>query len=261
MIPKSYITNWSRFAPWSNNHLIEQDLIIERALFNIFSDSTLHQNLAFRGGTAIHKLFFKPQPRYSEDIDLVQINPEPIGDLLTLIRKQLDFLGTANYKKTLHNNTLTFVFNTEYEPVVPAKLKIEINTREHFSVFGFKEIKREVNNQWFTENYIIRSYSLEELIATKLRALFQRRKGRDLFDIYYAANKTKLNIPNIIKAFHVYLENENLSISASEFIDNIEEKLTNELFTGDITGLIHPNIEYDHNIAWKLIKEKLIDKL
>lgn len=191
----------------------------------------------------------------------MQIRPEPIGDLLTLLRKQLDFLGSANYKKTEHNNTLTFVFNTEFEPVVPAKLKIEINTREHFSVFGFKEIKREINNQWFTENYIIRSYSLEELIATKLRALFQRRKGRDLFDIYYAVNKTKLKIPNIIKAFHVYLGNENLSISASEFIDNIEEKLTNELFTGDITGIIHPNIEYDHNIAWKLIKQKIINKL
>ena len=135
MIPKAYITEWSKNAPWLNNYQVEQDLIIERALVEIFSNSELSAQLAFRGGTALHKLFLNPQARYSEDIDLVQLQPGEIGPLLDLIRERLSFLGKANYNASLHNATLIFRFESEYEPVVRLKLKVEINTREHFSVF------------------------------------------------------------------------------------------------------------------------------
>lgn len=78
MIPKSYITEWRNFVPWQTNEQVEQDLVICRALIEIFSDDFLRERLAFRGGTALHKLYLEPQPRYSEDIDLVQISSEPI---------------------------------------------------------------------------------------------------------------------------------------------------------------------------------------
>ena len=73
MIPRPYIANWKDQAPWRLDAQVEQDLIISRALVEIFSDGFLRENLAFRGGTALHKLYLKPAPRYSEDIDLVQI--------------------------------------------------------------------------------------------------------------------------------------------------------------------------------------------
>ena len=69
MIPRSYIEEWKEFAPWPENSQVEQDLVIERALIEIFSNPFLNENLAFRGGTALHKLFLKPHARYSEDID------------------------------------------------------------------------------------------------------------------------------------------------------------------------------------------------
>jgi len=78
MIPRRYIEEWKEHAPWPDNAQVEQDLIIERSLIAIFSDEILQASLAFRGGTAFHKLYLKPQARYSEDIDLVQINEEPI---------------------------------------------------------------------------------------------------------------------------------------------------------------------------------------
>jgi predicted nucleotidyltransferase component of viral defense system len=73
MIPQAYITEWSRQVPWQTNEQVEQDLVIYRALVEIFSDDWLAQRLAFRGGTALHKIFLQDQPRYSEDIDLVQV--------------------------------------------------------------------------------------------------------------------------------------------------------------------------------------------
>ena len=69
---------WNEFVPWTDFAMVEQDLIICRALVDIFSDDFLREQLAFRGGTALHKLNLSTQVRYSEDIDLVQINPGPI---------------------------------------------------------------------------------------------------------------------------------------------------------------------------------------
>jgi predicted nucleotidyltransferase component of viral defense system len=60
MIPQPAIKQWSEFFPWKNNAQIEQDLVICRALIAIFSDSYLSSHLAFRGGTALHKLYLNP---------------------------------------------------------------------------------------------------------------------------------------------------------------------------------------------------------
>ena len=78
MIPEFAIREWSEHVPWTESEQVEQDLLICRALTEIYKDEYLASHLAFRGGTALHKLFLSPQPRYSEDIDLVQINAEPI---------------------------------------------------------------------------------------------------------------------------------------------------------------------------------------
>ena len=90
MIPRAHITAWRAAAPWSTDAQVEQDLILSRALVQIFSEPTLNSRLAFRGGTALHKLFLNPPSRYSEDIDLVQVKPEPIGPTLTGLRKILE---------------------------------------------------------------------------------------------------------------------------------------------------------------------------
>lgn len=73
MIDRASIMAWAEHAPWTDFAMVEQDLIICRALVDIFSDDFLKNELAFRGGTALHKLYLHPQPRYSEDIDLVQM--------------------------------------------------------------------------------------------------------------------------------------------------------------------------------------------
>lgn len=65
MINRTAITQWNKIVPWNDNAQVEQDLIISRALVAIFSDKFLASQLAFRGGTALHKLYLSPQPRYS----------------------------------------------------------------------------------------------------------------------------------------------------------------------------------------------------
>jgi hypothetical protein len=86
MIQRDFIVAWRQQAPWPTDAQVEQDLVLSRALVEIFRDPLLSRELAFRGGTALHKLFLPASARYSEDIDLVQISPGPIGPVMTALR-------------------------------------------------------------------------------------------------------------------------------------------------------------------------------
>ena len=133
MIARGFITEWAESVPWINMHQVEQDLVIGRVLIAIYSDKFLAERLAFRGGTAIYRLYLKPQARYSEDIDLVQIISEPIGPTLDRLRKVLSFLGEPSTSRKTSNNTMIFKIQSTFPPEVSMKLKIEINCKEHFA--------------------------------------------------------------------------------------------------------------------------------
>ncbi|MDR1122250.1 MAG: nucleotidyl transferase AbiEii/AbiGii toxin family protein [Dysgonamonadaceae bacterium] len=262
MIPEYPIKEWNKTAPWHRNEQIEQDLIICRALIALFNDDYLAKHLAFRGGTALHKLYLQPQLRYSEDIDLVQINAEPIKETIDKIREVLLFLGEPKIKQKAHNNTLIFRFNSEISPVVPIRLKVEINTREHFNVLELKKHDFSINNQWFSGNCSVTTYHLEELLGTKLRALYQRRKGRDLFDLYKAISIQMVDIKNIIRCYREYIgfvvDNPP---TQKEYLQNMELKMQDKEFLNDTNLLLRPDNRYNPVEAWELVKDQLIMQL
>ena len=136
MIPEAAITHWRGIAPWPQDAQVEQDLILSRALTEIFQDPLLSKSLLLRGGTALHKLLVKTPHRYSEDIDLVQIKSESIGPVMSAIRARLDpVLGKPRRENNSDNVTLRYRMESEISPVAPMRLKIEINTREHFTAY------------------------------------------------------------------------------------------------------------------------------
>jgi hypothetical protein len=69
MIPAAHLQQWAATAPWPERRQVEQDLVISRVLVDLFTTPGLADKIAFRGGTAIHKLLFPRPLRYSEDID------------------------------------------------------------------------------------------------------------------------------------------------------------------------------------------------
>ena len=140
MIPAAHVRAWRAQAPWATNAQVEQNLIICRALVEAYSDPVVAESLAFRGGTALHKLHFNPPLRYSEDIDLVQVRQEPIGKTVAALCSRLDhWLGAPNWKQSEGRFTLLYKVTVTTPPPISLRLKIEINTREHFSVMGFKK--------------------------------------------------------------------------------------------------------------------------
>ena len=237
MIPLSYITAWSEWAPWIENKMIEQDLIICRAIVSIYNDPFLAEHLAFRGGTALHKLYLQPQPRYSEDLDLVQVSAEAIKETITRLRNVLSWLGEPTVKQKKHNNTLLFKVQPTDFDAGEIHLKVEINCKEHFSVFPMVKLPFAVESDWFSGQCKVQTYELDELVGTKVRALYQRLKGRDLFDVYTAVSSGKLEIERVIAAYDTYLRFvASHTPTCKEYMLNIEEKMKNPEFLGDTAG-------------------------
>lgn len=242
--------------------MVEQDLVISRALVEIFSEPALCESLAFRGGTALYKLHLHPAARYSEDIDLVQVRPEPIGDTLDLLRTVLDpWLGPPKRKFNEGRVNLVYRFDSEDSPPLKMRLKIEINSREHFTEFGLQKVPFKVNSQWFTGQADITTFTIEELLGTKLRALYQRKKGRDLFDLWYALVQEEANPEAIMACFNRYMEEGGHSVTRALFEANLFEKATRQDFRQDMKPLIRPGLTWDFDQALDTILEVLASRL
>ena len=262
MIPRDFITEWRANAPWVQDFQVEQDLIISRALVEIFREPRLATALAFRGGTALYKLHITSAARYSEDIDLVQVNAEPIGVTLDLLRTVLDpWLGTPKWSHGEGRVTLNYRIASEDNPPLKLRLKIEINSREHFTVFGIKRLPFTVSSRWFSGTAEIATYELDELLGTKLRALYQRRKGRDLFDLALALTETNAKPARIIEAFMHYMEREGGRITRAQFERNLAGKLARPEFLKDIEPLLAPGHGWELASAGATVQSRLIELL
>jgi len=260
LLPKAYIDQWKIYSAWQQNEFVEQDLILSRLLIELYSSKIIADNLAFRGGTALHKLFLKIPYRYSEDLDFVQIKAGDIGAILTEVRKIIRRIIPASpkYKRSTNNNTLIYSYDAEYPPNPKMKIKIEINTREHFTVAGINNLKLRCKSDWFTGTADVTTFSSEELLATKLRALYQRRKGRDLFDLWIA-RELKPEFDKTVKIFKTYVENGNLNITKKDYSDNLSTKIEDPIFQNDITPIIRNSFDYDLKEAFKYVSNNFID--
>lgn len=248
MIPNSYLQEWSAKTPWPDPRQVEQDLIICRALCDLFNDPFLTQRIAFRGGTAINKLLFRQPLRYSEDIDLLQTQAEAIGPTVDAIRRALSWLGKCNRQQAGHSMHLVFRFAPEADATTTLKLKIEINTREHGSLLGIKEYPFEVGSDWYTAKTTILSFEPEELFGTKLRALLQRRKSRDLFDLNEGLMQLPIDPDKLIGCFEQYLALEGKPISRAAAEQRMLEKMSRSL-TEDIAPLLPVGVSYSDKDA------------
>ena len=260
MIPQNFIASWRAHVKWQTLEMVEQDLVIRRALICLYNDPIIKKNLVFRGGTALNQLFIKPPARYSEDIDFVQRQSEPIGPTIDRIREVLkSWLGEP--KRKLTERSAKLIYRYQAIDGTPAKLKIEINTTEHFQVLPLRFESFFIKSQWFSGTTEIVTYELEELMATKLRALYQRRKGRDLFDLWYVVSHNLIDIQKVIEIFKKYCANQGLIISKDLFQKNLDLKKDNKDFRLDMNTLLPSQSIWNFEEAFDLITKNVINRL
>ena len=241
MITRQHIADWGEVAPWADQIQVEQDLIISRMLVDIFSDELLRSELRFRGGTALNKLHFPSPLRFSEDIDLVRVSAGRVGPILDHIRHGIEPWIGKRPKITFNHFLAKLFFRAESknEETGAIRIKIEINAREHLSLDPPVSLPFTMENPWFSGEAMIPTYSREEMLATKLRALLQRNKGRDLYDLNYALEVFEdLDIRRVIDMFGKYLEASERSISKAEAQLRMFQKYNDSPLLADIHPLL-----------------------
>jgi predicted nucleotidyltransferase component of viral defense system len=203
-----------------------------------------------------------PAPRYSEDIDLVQVGAEPIGATLDTLRGVLDpWLGEPRRVFKEGRVNLVYRFSSEGPPPVRLRLKIEINTREHFSEHGHVTVPFSVTSRWFSGQADVTTFTLDELLGTKLRALCQRKKGRDLFDLWQAVGRGEASPDRVIACFQRYMDEGGHCASRAQFEENLAAKRTDTRFISDIEPLLPSSAAWDVDTAMDLVLAELVSRI
>lgn len=261
MIDQQSILDWRKQFPWSIVQQVEQDLLISRAVVAIYSDEFLATRLAWRGGTALYKLHLKPQARYSEDIDLVLINPEPMGPILDRLREVLSFMPDMQAKGKRYSHVLKLRFTSEIEQL-PCRIKVEINCNEHFSELGFERVPFSVSSPWFSGECEVTAYRFEEMLGTKFNAVFGRKKTRDLFDMDYVFRHSSPNVDTILRCWRRYKKELGEELpSWREYVQNVEAKLNDEAYRNGMETLLRPGTSFNPDEAWANVRKHIVDRL
>lgn len=261
MISEPYILEWRQQFPWTAMQYVEQDLLISRCIVAIYSDPFLASRLAWRGGTALYKLYVKPQPRYSEDIDLVLINPEPMGPILDRLREVLSFVPDQQAKGKRYNHVMKLRYLSEIESI-PCRIKVEINCNEHFTELGFHKVPFAVESSWFSGSCDVTAYQFDEMLGTKFNAVYGRKKTRDLFDMDYVFKHAQPDVEKVLRCWRRYKAELGEELpSWKEYVSNVEAKLADPSYRIGMTALLRPDVEFDPVMAWANIKPKIVDRL
>ena len=220
--------------PWNDSDQVEQDLILARLMIEIAEDPFLGEELVMRGGTCFHMLWLDRPWRYSEDLDYVRRNDGPIGpifDALRAIGERVGFDKTSTAvgrhpKVRLHS---TFVTGT------PMRVKVEMNTFERSPARPTTTRPLMVDSAWFAGSADIATFEGAELAATKIRAIYQRSKGRDLFDLWLAVEEAGLDLEDIVDCFGPYKPD---NWTAAKAHANLDAKLADATFVTDTESLL-----------------------
>lgn len=257
MIPANAITAWGVEHRWPIREQVEQDLLLSRAICAIAVDPYLRTELVFRGGTALHKLHLERAYRYSEDLDYVRTSAAGIAPLTQALTRVGAGLGFE--VRTRVGQHPKVYWRTTAESGVPLRIKIEVNTHERSPALPPIRKEYRVASSWRSGAALVPTFQTAELIATKIRALYQRSKGRDLFDLWLALDHLRLDPLAILAAFRPYRPTALTTARAQE---NLRRKLDDASFRHDLDPLIHTwPTGYDLDSAATLVADVLLARL
>ncbi len=264
-------------VPWPHQRQVEQDLLLCRAMAALFNDKFLRSQIAMRGGTLLHKVHLAPPSRYSEDIDLVLFGDRPEDHVAKAVRRVLkpEFgmpsdsiwdtirLAVRNTVKPSRVLRLTYSVPSVIEPGATLDIVVEANVTERSPHRAVVAIPFEFAFRDATVAAEVNGYDIHEMLGTKLRALFQRKRGRDLFDLYWALTKATPAVQPaaVIESFQHYLQQEGAVAGRAEFLGILDGHLADRGFCSDMSPLLRTGLSYDPREAGEVVKTKLLGLL
>ncbi len=255
MIPRLDLVVWSDVAGWPSIDQVEQDLVLSRLIVEVAQDPYLGEELVFRGGTCLHKLYDTGSGRYSEDLDYVRRSQGGIADLTRAVTGIGERLG-MEVRTRIGRHPKIYLRAPFESGSGTMRVKIEVNTFERSPARPLVHARHAVSSPWFTGEAEVQTFDLAELVATKIRALFQRSKGRDIFDLWLAITRLGVTPEDLVACFGPYRPDGYTGRRAEL---NLREKLRSEAFRDDLRDLVGTWPEnYDIDEAGALILDHVL---
>lgn len=264
-------------VPWPSLRQVEQDLLLCRAMAAIFNDQFLGSQVAMRGGTLLHKVCLAPPSRFSEDIDLVVFGGRPEDHVRKALRRVLtDVLGSPrtsvwdtislairNVVRPSRLLKMTYAVSAVSSQGPALQVVVEANVTERTPYREIARLPFEFPFRQETVSTAVNGYDIHEMLGTKLRALFQRRRGRDLFDLYWALEHARppVDPASVIDSFIYYLRQEGAEAGREEFVSILNAHLADRGFCSDTENLLRQGVQYDPVRAGERVRAQLLDLL
>ena len=184
-----------------NPHVVEKDYVLGWVLAGIYQHASLAETWIFKGGTCLKKCYFETY-RFSEDLDFTVTEPAQV---------QEEFLGTAFreigewiYEQAgveipeqlqefeLFQNprgTVSCQGKLSYRgPIAPRagalpRVKLDLTSDERLVLPPTERVVFHDYSDAPVERITVRCYAYEEAFGEKTRALAERTRPRDLYDV------------------------------------------------------------------------------
>ena len=249
---------------------VEKDYVIGWVLKGISNNEYLKKRLVFKGGTALRKIHF-PDYRLSEDLDFTFTgNDFNQKDIDTQFDETIKWIQNESrisisiQDKTIHQ-TGNYSFNLFYTGPLGGKganksIKVDIATDE-ILLTAPEELP--VNNKYtdLEDKFCIFSYTIEEIIAEKMRSLMQRTTPRDIYDLWYLFEEENCNVKDYINTFNEKAKLKKLN--PPEFTAKVEQK--KEIFRKQWNSSLVNQVKVvpDFEKVWRLLNKhwRTLDKV
>lgn len=252
MISEAELAHWRSVVPWVERSQVEQDLVLSRLIIEIARHPLLGSELVFRGGTCFHKLWLDRSWRYSEDLDYVRRSATGVGEVFDALREVARGVGFDDIATQVGRHPKVRLRSTLVDGG-RLQVKIEMNTFERSPARPTVTRHFAVDSPWFSGEAAVSTFTIEELTATKIRALFQRRKGRDLFDLWLAFEHGAATLEGVVECFGPYRPD---GWTGDRALANLDAKLNDTTFLHDLDALVTGQPEgYDHESARRVAVE------
>ena len=219
----------------------------------------LFPEVILKGGTALNRVYLAKfgVSRFSEDIDLDFISDKSLEEKISAIRERVTEIKEFNIEgpKILHR---TLRFDCYYMNEFGDKDRIRIE----FYLTRTESLKVEdvLVKSPFIETHptIFRIYSLEDLMARKFIALYNRMEGKDIYDLFYCLD-LDFDEEDLFKALSIMLDFYRVDQPGfpDDLLLRLENARENSYYIGNSTNHFIPrNLRPD----WKIFIDTLILK-
>jgi predicted nucleotidyltransferase component of viral defense system len=247
------LRNWADEGGIPDLTLAELDYRLVHALRAIYTDPFLRDRLYLKGGTALNKFYLPGTSRLSVDLDFNAVGSKEqvlqertaIGEAIAAALEQQDSSYDLTYRGRYDQLTVYARFSP-LSGTARQRLKVEVSFIERFAILG--RVEHPLVPAPFDEPLAVNTYHLEELTSTKLRALYDRRKGRDIYDLFRIAD-LDLSQAAVRKMVIYYFYRAYKVFHYPTFVSNVELKIAERGFRDDVRALIRHGTELDWETA------------